>query len=84
MVQNRQQTHDCTLIGSGANGIGKQVCSKDNETLLHAGFPNVGGGCIKVRQDGMNLSVENFPIGNILFIIGYKLVGGGGGYSQEL
>ena len=27
----------------------------------------------------MNLSVENFPIGNILFIIGYKLVGGGGG-----
>ena len=27
LVQNRQQTHDWTLIGSGANGIGIQVCS---------------------------------------------------------
>ena len=28
LVQNRHQTHDCTLIGSGANGIGIQVCIK--------------------------------------------------------
>jgi len=27
MVQNRQQTHDWTLIGSGAIGIGIQVCA---------------------------------------------------------
>ena len=26
LVQNGQQTHDWTLIGSGANGIGIQVC----------------------------------------------------------
>ena len=26
LVENRQQTHDLTLIGSGANGIGIQVC----------------------------------------------------------
>ena len=26
LVQNRQQTHDWTLIGSGANGIGILVC----------------------------------------------------------
>ena len=26
MVQNRQQTHDRTLIGSGANGLGIQEC----------------------------------------------------------
>ena len=25
LVQNRDQTHDWTLIGSGANGIGIQV-----------------------------------------------------------
>ena len=24
LVQNRQQTHDWTLIGSGSNGIGKK------------------------------------------------------------
>ncbi len=27
LVQNRQQTHDWTLIGSGAIGIGIQVCA---------------------------------------------------------
>ena len=26
LVQNRQQTHDLTLIGSGANGLGIQKC----------------------------------------------------------
>ena len=26
LVQNRQQTHDWTLIGSGANGFGIQEC----------------------------------------------------------
>ena len=26
LVQNRQQTHDRTLIGSGANGLGIQEC----------------------------------------------------------
>ena len=26
LVQNRQQTHDWTLIGSGANGLGIQEC----------------------------------------------------------
>jgi len=25
--QNRHQTHDWTLIGSGANGLGKQECA---------------------------------------------------------
>ena len=28
LVQNRQQTHDWTLIGSGANGLGIQECLK--------------------------------------------------------
>ena len=26
LVQNRQQTHDWTLVGSGANGLGIQEC----------------------------------------------------------
>ena len=26
LAQNRQQTHVWALIGSGANGIGKQAC----------------------------------------------------------
>ena len=26
MVQNRQQPHDWTLVGSGANGLGIQEC----------------------------------------------------------
>ena len=26
LVENRQQTHDWTLIGSGANGLGLQEC----------------------------------------------------------
>ena len=32
LVQNRQQTHDWTLIGSGANGMGIQVW------FCHLGF----------------------------------------------
>ena len=32
LVQNRQQTHNWTLIGSGAIGIGIQVC----ETKFHS------------------------------------------------
>ena len=28
-VQNRHQTHDLTLIGSGANGFGIQVCTPE-------------------------------------------------------
>ena len=29
LVQNKQQTHDWTMIGSGAYGLGIQECSKD-------------------------------------------------------
>ena len=29
LVQNRHQTHDLTLIGSGANGLGIQECEED-------------------------------------------------------
>ena len=29
LVQNRQQTHGWTLIGSGANGLGTQECLWD-------------------------------------------------------
>ena len=29
LVENRQQTYDWTLIGSGANGLGIQECESD-------------------------------------------------------
>ena len=32
-VQNRQQTHDWTLIGSGANGLGILECGSELNTL---------------------------------------------------
>ena len=57
LVQNRQQTHDWTLIGSGANGIGIQVCiDKLGEfcypwsdkglkgTVVNWGYPPINGG----------------------------------------
>jgi len=35
LVQNRQQTHDSTLIGSGANGLGIQECITNFVFLIH-------------------------------------------------
>ena len=34
LVQNRQQSHDWTLIGSGANGIGILVCGGTHRNYL--------------------------------------------------
>ena len=33
LVQNRQQTHNWTLIGSGANGVGIQECTAYNTNI---------------------------------------------------
>ena len=46
LVQNRHQTHDWTLIGSGANGIRKQVSNRglncmEDFKLLRYDNPNV-------------------------------------------
>ena len=37
LVQNRQQTHDWTLVGSGANGLGIQECIMAELPLLLIG-----------------------------------------------
>ena len=42
MVQNRQQTHDWTLIGSGANGIGIQVYRTHSLKYTTLGYDNIG------------------------------------------
>ena len=34
LVQNRHQTHDLTLIGSGANGLGILKCSSEQKKLI--------------------------------------------------
>ena len=42
VVQNRQQTHDWTLIGSGANGLGIQECkSQPTHSHVSTNFPNL-------------------------------------------
>ena len=35
LVQNRWQTHDWTLIGSGANGLGMQECTGKGRYIIH-------------------------------------------------
>ena len=38
LVQNRQQIYDWTLIGSGANGLGIQDCTRVQYKEAHAEF----------------------------------------------
>ena len=39
LVENRQQTHDGTLIGSGANGLGIQGCRKGGSLKITYTLP---------------------------------------------
>ena len=57
LVQNRQQTHDWTLIGSGANGLGIQECMVNRSS--HKVFK-----CLKCTIGKQNriLHVINFAI----------------------